>query len=261
MKKLFLFILGYVFLNCSLAVCAELTNTEKAKLYRSELVSKQDELLELLLQIPFEQRQYIFPMLSSERTMPKKIRTHPEVVVWKGKIPTRIADRFKNDAEFIQYLPEQFYYFLAPEVWPSKEQESAETNSNQILKNMISNNSIPSMTSPVMPEELADIYAGLKILQQYQTTNKSSSPLYFEKWLDQLPSNVATEIYQRTGMAPDQFTKKLDSVALNYRTYQRGQIPPSSQDQQLVQNYLSLIPFIFQKTGFQEVLDPKLYQD
>ena len=259
MKHLFLFILGCLIV-CPSAYSSELTSIEKAKLYRSELVRKQDELLELLLQIPFEQRQYIFPMLSSERTMPKKIRTHPEVVVWKGKIPTRIADRFKGDTEFIQYLPEQFYYFLAPEVWPSQEEENAEINPNQILKNMISTNNAPLLSTPVIPEELVDIYAGLKILQQYQNNNLSS-PLYFKQWLNHLPKSVANEILQKTGLPLDQFGEKLDEIAQNYRIYQKGKIPASNPNQQLVQNYLSMIPFIFQKTGFQMALDPKLYQD
>ena len=88
---------------------------QKARNYRAELVQKQDELLNLLLQVPFEQRQYIFPLLSAKTSVPKKIKTHPEVLVWKGKRPTRIADRFKDDEELIQYLPEQFYYFLSPD--------------------------------------------------------------------------------------------------------------------------------------------------
>ena len=87
---------------------------QQARQYRLELVQKQDELLQLLLQVPFEQRQYIFPLLSAQKSVPKKIKTHPEVLVWKGKKPTRIADRFKNDEELLQYLPEQFYNFL---VW------------------------------------------------------------------------------------------------------------------------------------------------
>ena len=127
---LFFILLNLFFYNPAYAI-------SNAKQYRMKLVQRQDELLELLLQIPFEQRQYIFPMLSAEQTMPKKIRTHPEVALWKGKKPTRIAKRFQNDNELINDLPEQFYYFLAPEVWPDIEQQKAETDPHKILQNMI----------------------------------------------------------------------------------------------------------------------------
>jgi hypothetical protein len=55
-------------------------------------------------------------MLSEKRSIPKKIKTHPDVLVWKGKRPTRIAKRFQNDPELLEFLPAQFYYFLAPEM-------------------------------------------------------------------------------------------------------------------------------------------------
>ena len=115
----------------------EKTSNTKAQQFRLDLVQKQDELLELLLQIPFEQRQYIFPMLSAQQSVPKKIKTHPEILVWKGKRPTRVADIFKNDEELLKYLPEQFYYFLAPEMWEEEVDPNMESNPNQILQNII----------------------------------------------------------------------------------------------------------------------------
>ena len=137
---------------------------QRARQYRAELVQKQDEMLELLLQVPFEQRQYIFPLLSAKQSVPKKIKTHPEVLVWKGKKPTRIADRFKDDKELIEYLPEQFYNFLSPDMWGPKIGKTAmEVNPNQILQNMIQQS---GEELSVLPEELVDIYGGLNILQE-----------------------------------------------------------------------------------------------
>ena len=236
---------------------------QKARQFRSDLVQKQDELLELLLQIPFEQRQYVFPMLSANQSMPKKIKTHPEVVVWKGKRPTRIADRFKDDEELLQYLPEQFYYTLAPELWPSENSKVLEANPNQLLKNMIisQQNSVEEL--PIMPEELMIFYDGLNVLQKFvqETSTQPESPIYFEKWINKIPATVQKRIKEKTNLSPDHFGKSIDNIAKNYRLYQKQRIPESSHEQKLVQEYWSLIPFIFEKTGFKDALNSKIYQD
>ena len=234
---------------------------QKARQHRLELVKKQDELLQLLLLVPFEQRQYIFPLLSAQKSVPKKIKTHPEVLVWKGKKPTRIADRFKDDKEFLEYLPEQFYALLSPDVWPSKGQQTFEMNPNQLFQEIIRQPDASELS--VMPEELVDIYGGLNILQEWvqQIGKQPNSPLFFEKWTATAPKNIQTQILEKTGLTLPNFSRKVDKIAQSYRLYQKQKIPPASDEQKLVREYWSLIPFIFQKTGFTDTVKPELYLD
>lgn len=232
---------------------------QRARQYRAELVQKQDEMLELLLQVPFEQRQYIFPLLSAKQSVPKKIKTHPEVLVWKGKKPTRIADRFKDDKELIEYLPEQFYNFLSPDMWGPKIGKTAmEVNPNQILQNMIQQS---GEELSVLPEELVDIYGGLNILQEGSQQASLPKPLYFEKWIKSVPEEIEKRIKEKTGLSGIEFAKKVDRITKSYRLYQNQKIPEDSHEQKLVKEYWSLIPFIFQKTGFDDALNSQLYQD
>ena len=258
--KIILFLCILFFVGFSYAQENKKPVIQRAREHRFELVQKQDELLELLLQIPFEQRQYIFPLLSAKKSVPKKIKTHPEVLVWKGKRPTRIADIFKDDKELIEYLPEQFYYFLAPEMWAPEAQLSAEFNPNQILQNLMqtSENELS-----IMPENLTNVYDGLNILQkEVQKENKQPKfPLYFETWISSFPEETKEQIKEKTGMQAKEFGKKIDIISQTYRLYQKQKIPPNSPEQKMVQEYWSLIPFIFQKTGFRDALNEKIYQD
>ena len=256
MKKLFL--LTVLFWAGVAVAEVELSPAiQKARAHRAELVQKQDELLDLLLQVPFEQRQYIFPLLSAKQSVPKKIKTHPEVLVWKGKRPTRIADRFKNDEELLQYLPEQFYNFLSPDMWPPEGEPMPEMNPNQLFQNIL-NNQTNGENISVMPEELVDIYDGLNILQTWvkQQGNQPEMPLVFEKWTVSAPTEVGKEIQEKTGLDIQKFSTKLDKIAKSYRMYQKQKVPPASEEQKLVQEYWSLIPFIFQKAGFSEAIKP-----
>ena len=262
MRKIIFFLSVVLISSMGLAEVPLSPEIQRAREFRYELVQKQDELLELLLQIPFEQRQYVFPLLSASQSVPKKIKTHPDVLLWKGKKPTRIADRFKDDQELIEYLPEQFYYLLAPEMWPSKEQENAEQNPNQILKNLLRNQSNTESVQ-VMPEELVDVYSGLNIFQKWvqQQAKQPTYPLYFEKWATDIPQNIQKELKEKTGLSATDFGKRVDLIAQNYRLYKNQKIPPNSEEQKLVQQYWSLVPFIFQKAGFSDTLDTSLYQD
>ena len=259
-KKVFL--IGVILICASFSWAKELSpSIQKARQHRAELVQKQDEMLELLLQVPFEQRQYIFPLLSAKQSVPKKIKTHPEILMWKGKKPTRIADRFKDDKELIEYLPEQFYYFLSPDMWgPQVGEKMMEANPNQILQNMIEQN---SQELSVMPDELVDIYGGLNILQEWvqQQAEQPQMPLYFEKWVKEVPSEIQEKIKTKTGLSATDFGKKADAITKAYRLYQNQKIPPVSNEQKLVQEYWSLIPFIFRKTGFTDSLNSAFYQD
>ncbi|MBR4931527.1 MAG: hypothetical protein IKZ02_00715 [Alphaproteobacteria bacterium] len=47
-----------------------------------------DYVLDKLLTIPEEKRQYYFPAVHELIVLPHKITSHPEIIVWKGKKPT-----------------------------------------------------------------------------------------------------------------------------------------------------------------------------
>lgn len=78
-----------------------------------------DKVIAQLLDIPYEQRQYIFPMFFEQPIVfSKKVLTHPDIIVWRGKIPERIAPKLKNlTVEDLKYLPARYYPFLAPEAF------------------------------------------------------------------------------------------------------------------------------------------------
>ena len=263
MKKSIFILINALALVCSLQVNAALPATQEARKHRAELVKKQDELLELLLQVPFEQRQYIFPLFAAKQSVPKKIKTHPEILVWKGKRPTRIADRFKDDEELIQYLPEQFYYFLAPEMWGPKGENIMEGNPNQILQNMMTNQANANNIPTALPEELTVLNDGMDVLQKWvqQMGKQPDFPLFFEEWIKSAPKDIQEKIQEKTSESPTEFGKKIDLVSKAYRLYTAQKIPPASKEQKLVQEYWSLIPFIFQKAGFRDALNATLYKD
>ena len=98
---------------------------EQERQHRAELVVMQDQLLEQILQIPFEKRAYIYPALFEEETMPKKVLTHPQIIIWKGKKPTRIAPQMQEFAnKYLDIMSAKFYPVLDPDAWPSPEKES-----------------------------------------------------------------------------------------------------------------------------------------
>ncbi len=74
--------------------------------------------LETLLAIPYEKRQYVFPAIHEVVFFGKKIKSHPEVIVWKGKKPTNIAPQLKSFAEkHLDNLNPVHYVLLDPEMW------------------------------------------------------------------------------------------------------------------------------------------------
>lgn len=237
---------------------------DRAKKYRQDLVQHQDELLEFLLQVPFEQRQYIFPMLSEKRSIPKKIKTHPDVLVWKGKKPTRIAKRFQNDPELLEFLPAQFYYFLAPEMWPDENNKSLEGNPNQLFVNFMKN--MPTQESNFAPDELIQLKNGLKLAYDSLSPKqkerlKNPSEIYLSQLLKFSPTQLTKNLRKQGYDSPEDFAQKADKIAAIYRQYEKGEIPVKSKEQELVQNYFSLIPYVFKNTGFEVLLNSKSYSD
>ena len=98
----------------------------KAADERSQAQKKQDDTLHMLLTLPFEQRQYVFPAIFESNLIPQKIRTHPEIAIWKGKMPTDIAPEMQDFAQkYLADLNPRLYMFLAPKSLPFQQPDSA----------------------------------------------------------------------------------------------------------------------------------------
>ena len=146
MKKWLLFIT----LICAIPVFAQTKNPEKANLLalahksRVELVQIQDKLLEQILKIPFEKRAYIYPALFEEETMPKKVLTHPQIAIWKGKKPTKIAPQMQEYAnKHLDTMAAKFYPVLDPDGWQTPQKESAWKDLQQMAPGLW-NTSLPN---------------------------------------------------------------------------------------------------------------------
>lgn len=89
-----------------------------------------EQIIESVLKTPFEYRQYTVPQLHESVYTSQKVRTHPDIIIWKGKIPTRIAPQLQEWAkEHLAYLPASFYPAVMPEMWPNPNQEQLSTPS------------------------------------------------------------------------------------------------------------------------------------
>lgn len=105
-----------VFLGLSFPVLGQtLSSSQQIKL---AFLKQTDEVLQMLLNIPFEQRQYVFPALFENEDLPKKIRQHPEIAIWEGKVPTDIAPAMQGmAAEHLANLNPKLYLYLSPELF------------------------------------------------------------------------------------------------------------------------------------------------
>lgn len=89
---------------------------------------EEDLLLNMLLATPYEKRQYVFPQLHENRALSKKILTHPEIAVWKGKMPTNLPPQLKDyAAQYLPYLPPIYYLYLDPDLWVAKEKDKPQS--------------------------------------------------------------------------------------------------------------------------------------
>lgn len=101
--------------------------------------SEDDITLNMLLAIPFEQRQYVFPAIMESQALSKKITSHPEIAIFKGKTPTKIPPRLREFAtEHLAYLPARYYVFLDPALWKEKPIEALSTTQSGLVKDDIS---------------------------------------------------------------------------------------------------------------------------
>lgn len=87
-----------------------------------------DLMLQTLLMTPFEKRQYIFPALHESPLIAKKIRTHPEIIIWKGTKPTTIPEPLKEFAKvYLDDLPAAYYPLLDPVYWSENKEDQRQT--------------------------------------------------------------------------------------------------------------------------------------
>ncbi len=83
-----------------------------------------DKVIAFYLTVPYEKRQYIFPMLHIMPFVSHKIKTHPEILFWKNKKPTVIAPQLKEFAQqHLNNLSPAFYTFLDPDFWKAPPKE------------------------------------------------------------------------------------------------------------------------------------------
>ena len=105
---------------------------------RLDVLKAQDNLLKSLLNIPFDKRVYVYPALFESHNIPKKIVTHPQIIIWKGKKPTKIAPQMQKFAqEHLDYMPAKFYPLLDPDAWPKVPKESDWQSVGELLGDTI----------------------------------------------------------------------------------------------------------------------------
>ncbi len=96
-----------------------------------------DYMLDRLLAIPENKRQYYFPLLHEYRILPHKITSHPEIIIWKGKKPTVIPPKLTKFAEkYLDKLPAALYPALDPDKWISIREQKALYQSQIDLNNI-----------------------------------------------------------------------------------------------------------------------------
>ena len=99
------------------------------------LAYNDDERIALYLQTPYEKRQYVFPLIHAAPFISHKIKTHPEIIIWKNKKPTNIAPQLKEFAEkHLNNLSPNLYMFLDPDFWKDVQTEQI-IQSNQLSLN------------------------------------------------------------------------------------------------------------------------------
>ena len=133
-------LLALILMAISIGVLPANAATEKRDLWeenyhnRVKLNKIHDALLETLLKVPFEKRIYVYPALFESDDMPKKITTHPQILPWKGKKPTRIAPQMQDFAkEHLEYMPAKYYPILDPDGWPNEDKEGDWHHITQML--------------------------------------------------------------------------------------------------------------------------------
>lgn len=135
-----------------------------------ELLSD-DTLLANLLALPYEKRQYVFPYLHEQPFLSHKIKSHPQIIVWKGKKPTVIAPQMQAFAKkYLDDLPAVFYYFLDPDYW------NGTTPSEQTVTQTLLNPNAPE-TKAKSATEIAN-YAVRSLYEVYRPSEEIKENYY-----------------------------------------------------------------------------------
>ncbi len=136
-----LFVLSLLLVSPSFAEEAEMIDLQE-KIYQQKagLTKIDDNLLSALLKVPFEKRVYIYPALFESDEISRKITTHPQILPWKGKKPTKIAKRMQEFAkDHLNTMPAKFYPYLDPDNWPQDPQEDDWHNVSKMIPKTIIN--------------------------------------------------------------------------------------------------------------------------
>lgn len=94
-----------------------------------------DVLLNVLLAVPVEKRQYVYPALHENKGMPKKILSHPQIAPFKGTKPTELPLYLQEYAkEYLAYLPSAYYIYLDPDLWQEVQNEQVSESEVALAK-------------------------------------------------------------------------------------------------------------------------------
>lgn len=155
-----------------------------------------DTLIASLLQLPYEKRQYVFPYLHEQPFLSHKIKSHPQIIVWKGKKPTVIAPQMKAFAEkYLDDLPAVYYYFLDPDYW-----NGYNPDKNTVVNNML-NPDLPKVRAK-SAVEIAD-YAVRSLREVFQPDAETQKNFY--------QTNLTQADVQRLETTLDQLNAFIDS--------------------------------------------------
>lgn len=153
-----------------------------------------DYMLDGLLKIPEEKKQYFYPMLFDERIIPHKIISHPEILKYKGKKPTVIAPQLAEYAKkYLDDLPAAFYPYLDPEKWLST-REKIERAKKTSLANIDD--------LPLLPKGNAEPNPNYKA-KSLSETYKLPQQFPKEYWISDLTSKDVFRAIQTMNAIPD----------------------------------------------------------
>jgi len=108
--------------------------------YKAGVAKLDDNLLAALLKIPFEKRVYVYPALFESDEVSRKITTHPQILPWKGKKPTKIAPRMQEFAkDHLDTMQAKFYPYLDPDNWPQDPKEDDWHNVSKMIPRTVVN--------------------------------------------------------------------------------------------------------------------------
>ncbi len=153
MKQILIFLL-FIGLGISNQTYAEVNPKEKmdelAEIITANYNPASDEdIIEMILQLPFEYRQYVAPALHESEYISQKVRTHPDIIIWRGKKPTRIAPQLQEWAkEHLDYLPANFYPALMPEMWPNPNLEAQPKSQQQNVAQLMNAKTVQFKKDP-----------------------------------------------------------------------------------------------------------------